>query len=260
MPRVAKTEKEQCTAFGPRRCRLERKPGHTTCHIHRNYYKGWSERNQPANHWNDLTRRQQAEYFFQVSRGLVEIPAEQIVDLRLSQLDYYTLFMRYTDHSPTLNMRCLTEYIFLQADNGYDIDGYMLKDADTCYTIFKSIILRSIILRRADPISIMAAAETFLSKPECRIIVYSDKLISLFEFFREIIHVYVPEWPELYDSYQIHKKNSLIRNSLRRAFLVHAAAIKKRCDIYKEELIAAAWKPSRVEKWIEDGFDAFTDM
>lgn len=261
---MAKTEKEQCTAFGgargPRRCRLVARPGHTTCHIHRNYYRGWCESHQPADHWNDLTQRQQAEYSFQVSRGLVEIPAEQIMRLRLSQLDYYTLFMRYTDYSPTINMRCLTEYIFLHADNGGGIEEYMLKDVDTCYIVFKSIILRSIIMRQDTPAVTMLSAEVFLSRPECRQLVFSAKLGTLFEFFKDIIQIYAPGRQELYDLYEINKKDGVVQSSLRRAFSVHAATIKKRCAVYKEDLIAAAWAPSRVEKWLERGYVVFEEM
>ena len=264
MPLVAKTEKEQCTAFGgargPRRCRLVARPGHTTCHIHRNYYRGWCDRNPPADHWNDLTRRQQAEYSFQVSRGLVEIPADQIALLRLSQVDYYTLFMRYTDYSPTINMRCLTEYIFLRANNGSGIEDYMLKDVDTCYIVFKSIILRSIIMRQDTPAVTMLAAEVFLSRPVCRQLVFSAKLSTLFEFFTDIIQIYAPGRQELYDLYEINKRDGIVQRSLRRAFSVHAATIKKRCAVYKEDLIAAAWKPQRIEKWLECDYDVFAEM
>jgi hypothetical protein len=33
------------------------------------------------------------------------------------------------------------------------------------------------------------------------------------------------------------------------------AKAKARCARYKEELIAAAWAPARVEKWVEAGVD-----
>jgi hypothetical protein len=35
----------------------------------------------------------------------------------------------------------------------------------------------------------------------------------------------------------------------------HAKIIKSRCAIYKEELIAAALHPNRVERWLEAGFE-----
>lgn len=261
---IAKSENEQCLAFssknGPRRCRLEKRPGHKTCNIHRNYYKDWCERNVPADKWNFLTHRQQEEYRFQISRGLVEIPAEQIVLLRPSQLDYYTLFMRYTDYSPTINMRCLTEYTFLRSELNQSIEEYMLKDVETCYIIFKNIILRSIIICQESQSITMQTVEKFLSRPECKQLLFSAKLSTLFEVFQQFIYIYAPEWTELYDSYEIYKKDGLIQSHLHNAFSVHVAAIKKYCAIYKEELIAAAWKPSRIQKWLALGFDPFVDM
>jgi hypothetical protein len=106
----------------------------------------------------------------------------------------------------------------------------------------------------------MLSAEVFLSRPECRQLVFSAKLSTLFEFFTDIIQIYAPGRHELYDLYEINKRDGIVQSSLRRAFSVHAATIKKRCAVYKEDLIATAWKPRRIEKWLERGFDVFAEM
>jgi hypothetical protein len=101
----------------------------------------------------------------------------------------------------------------------------------------------------------MLSAEVFLSRPECRQLVFSAKLGTFFEFFKDIIQIYAPGRQELYDLCEINKKDGVVQRSLRRAFSVHAAAIEKRCAVYKEDLIAAAWAPSRVEKWVENDIE-----
>ena len=256
MPVVARTEKEQCTAFGnKRRCRLLRRPGFTTCHIHRNYYKAWCDRHKTPDHW---TKRQRAEYIFQISRGLVEIPELQVIGLRLAQLDYFEILMRYTHHSPMLNIHCFTEYIFLRS--GY-VEEHILKDVDSCYIIFKTIVLRTIIMREADgPAAVLEKVVTFLSRPACRQILFSAKLAKLFEVFREIIGVYAEGWSELYDLGEIYRADGLIQTGMRRAFSVNAVVVRARCAAYKEELMKVAWSPSRIEKWLECGYDVFADM
>jgi hypothetical protein len=253
---VARTEKEQCTAFGnKRRCRLVKRPGFTTCHIHRNYYRDWVDKRPPPDHW---TKRQRAEYIFQISRGLVEIPELQVVGLRLAQLDYFEILMRYTHHSPMLNIHCFTEYIFLRLGN---VEEHILKDVDSCYIVFKSIVLRTIILREvATPEDVLERVVTFLSRPSCRQILYSAKLEKLFEVFREIIRIYAESWTELYDLGEIYRADGLIQTGMRRAFSVNASAVRARCAVYKEELMKVAWAPSRIEKWLERGYDVFADM
>jgi hypothetical protein len=253
---VARTEKEQCTAFGnKRRCRLVKRPGFTTCHIHRNYYKDWIDRNPPPDHW---TKRQRAEYIFQISRGLVEIPERQVVGLRLTQVHYFEILMRYTHHSPMLNIHCFTEYIFLRLGN---VEEHILKDVDSCYIVFKSIVLRTIILREvATPEDVLARAVAFLSRPSCRQILYSAKLAKLFELFRQIIRIYAEGWEELYDLGEIYRADGLIQTMMRQAFSVNAFTVRARCAIYKEELMKVAWSPSRIEKWLESGYDVFTDV
>jgi hypothetical protein len=110
-------------------------------------------------------------------------------------------------------------------------------------------------MRQETPSMTMLAAEVFLSRPECRQLVFSAKLGTLFEFFTDIIQVYAPDRKELYDLDEINKRDGIVQSSLRRAFSVHAAAIREHCAVYKEDLIAAAWKPQRIEKWLEGGVD-----
>jgi hypothetical protein len=253
---IANTEKEQCTAFGnKRRCRLLRRPGFTTCHIHRNYYKDWCDKHPPPDHW---TKRQRAEYIFQISRGLVEIPERQVIGLRLAQLEYFEILMRYTHHTPMLNIQCFTEYTLLHLET---IEDYILKDFDSCHIVFKSIMLQTIILHQVStPEDVLVRAVTFLSRPACRQILYSAKLAKLFEVYSQIIRVYAEDWSKLYELEEIYRSDGLIQLGMRRAFSVNAAAIRDRCSVYKEELMKVAWSPLRIEKWLERGYDVFADM
>ena len=157
-----------------------------------------------------------------------------------------------------LNIHCFTEYIFLRLGN---VEEHILKDVDSCYIVFKSIVLRTIILREvATPEDVLERVVAFLSRPSCRQILYSAKLEKLFEVFREIIRIYAEGWAELYDLGEIYRADGLIQTMMRQAFSVNAAAIRARCAIYKEELMMTAWSPSRIEKWLERGYDVFTNV
>lgn len=189
----------------------------------------------------------------------MEIPAEQVVLLHLSQLDYFDIFMKYTEHSPMLNPRCLTELSFMYLEGSGSVSDFcdraqfLFKDDETCYTVFKSIMMRFTIIPEVGLDLFLRAIEDFLHSSAGRLVLFSNKLNVFFELFSDILYIYKPEHPELYDLLHIYRDNGAIRGALRRGFFGAAAIIKNRCNIYKEELVAAAWAPSRVEKWLQYG-------
>jgi hypothetical protein len=74
---------KQCLAFTKerRRCRLERNEGSKTCHIHRNYYYQWAEKELPKLkycHWDTLTKRNQKEITFQLKFRHVILNQEDV--------------------------------------------------------------------------------------------------------------------------------------------------------------------------------------
>lgn len=73
----------QCLAFTKerRRCRLEREDISKTCHIHRNYYHQWAEKELPKLkycHWDTLTKRTRKELEFQLTFRHVTLTKEEI--------------------------------------------------------------------------------------------------------------------------------------------------------------------------------------
>jgi len=74
---------KQCLAFTKerRRCRLERKDDSKTCHIHRNYYHQWIEKELPKLKycpWDTLTLRTQKELTFQLTFRHVILNREEV--------------------------------------------------------------------------------------------------------------------------------------------------------------------------------------
>jgi hypothetical protein len=63
--------------------------------------------------------------------------------------------------------------------------------------------------------------------------------------------MYMPQWQEYAEA---------VREMMRCGFSFNAASIRDSCAVYKEELMKTAWAPSRIEKWLECGYDAFADM
>jgi len=74
---------KQCLAFTKerRRCRLERDGASKTCHIHRNYYHQWIEKEIPKLKycpWDTLTLRTQKELIFQLKFRYVILKQEEV--------------------------------------------------------------------------------------------------------------------------------------------------------------------------------------
>jgi hypothetical protein len=74
---------KQCLAFTKerRRCRLERNEGSKTCHIHRNYYYQWAEKELTKLkycQWDTLTKRTQKEITFQLRFRHVVLNQEEV--------------------------------------------------------------------------------------------------------------------------------------------------------------------------------------
>ena len=84
-PSLPTTKKKQCLGFTKehRRCRLERVDGKKTCHIHRNYYNQWIQKELPMlkyMHWSTTSSRIKKEIEFQLKFCHVPITKEFIVN------------------------------------------------------------------------------------------------------------------------------------------------------------------------------------
>jgi hypothetical protein len=247
-----------CCAFSKsdkRRCRLKQEPNKKTCHIHRNYYNNWLEKCRPTEKWESHSSREKAEIIFQLSNRYVEIPDEFITMLPRFHTGFFLTFMKYTDHSPLMNYYCLIDLVdhFIVTEN-YDKDfGCILKDSNCVHVVLYILQKKLIYLYNETTKEYFRVLTKFTSQENYRLILYSSYSMNVFkqniDFFRQV----TPFFPELFTPGLWDAEDGLICKWVREFNEKHAKRVAERSAVFKEELLAKAWHPRRVERWIESG-------
>jgi hypothetical protein len=259
----ALTESTQCCGFttkGHRRCRLERQSNSLTCYIHRNYYRDWSNRNEPLVLYENLSKREREEYEFQLKHRYVYISEQQVIQLTEYQRGYFEVFMKYTDHSSSLNQVCLNDiFSYSVSRRQYeDSANYMelyLKDADSCICLLDICMRHLIWVANGDPEAYIDFLKHYTLPESWRQLLFSTSLEQCFLEKADYIRRNAPYAFEVWDPFHIQMINGLVHLFIKLFNSHHSNQIKKRCAIFKEELVATAWRPSRVEAWVEAGMN-----
>jgi hypothetical protein len=265
---VAKDERQQCCAFGSkdrRRCRLTKEDGKKTCSIHRNYYKTWLQRHKVRPLLDLMNPRDKEEWRFQLSKGYVQLPEQYMRDLTSWHLEWYELFLQTTSHSALLNEVCFVEYFIhiltfgLQTDTDFngirDTDKLyiLLTDPDSCFWLFRQYIAQFTFYCNGSTDLFIKRFEDSTQSPRWRQVLYSSELIEQFYLFEETIRWHLPHCPELFLPGSIECEDNPLRLFIRSFNWRMGQPLRDRCAVYKEELMAAAWHPRRVERWLEAG-------
>jgi hypothetical protein len=257
MPQKAKDESQQCCAFNSkdkRRCRLERESNKITCEIHKNYYKDWLQKHtkQISGGWAIMNPRERVEFVFQISNKYVKLTEYEISALTREQTGFYRLIMKYTDYSPLINGTCLNEVILQEIDyytTVYHLHKqieYLLKDVKSVFMILYILQMNLIHKSMGSVEKYFDLLTTFMSAENCRQILYSSYTTDLFNENKGFIKKYAPYFPE---------DDGLNCKWIRSFNKLHSKSIVDRMNIYKEELMAKAWHPKRVEAWLDAGLD-----
>jgi hypothetical protein len=248
----------QCYAFSKsdkRRCRLERDHNKNTCHIHRNYYTNWLEKCRPTVKWEAHSSREKAEIIFQLSSRAVELPSEFITMLPRFHTGFFLTFMKYTDHSPLMNYYCLIDLIDqLVATEKYNQEiDCILKDSNCVHVILYILQKRLLYLSNESIEEYFRTLTKFTRQENYRHILYSSYTMNVFkqniDYFKQV----TPFFPELFTPGLWDSEEGLVRKWVREFNEYHSKRVAERSAIFKEELLAKAWHPDRVERWIESG-------
>lgn len=260
MLQKALTPSMQCCAFSKsdkRRCRLERESEKLTCHIHRNYYTNWLEKCKPIFKWESLSSREKDEIIFQISNRYVEIPEEIIKSLSPGHIGFFKILMQYTDHSPLLNYFCLNNFIekIISDVKYYNEIEFVIKDPKSAYmTIY--ILQKSLVYFSNESIEqYFSLLTNFTDQENFRNILYSSYNQNIFKANRDFFTMVTPFFPELFTPGLWDAENGHIRKWIIQFNSVHSKRLLQRISVFKEELLANAWHPSRVNKWLESGKD-----
>jgi hypothetical protein len=273
----------RCHAFGHkdiRRCRLERLPEQKTCSIHKNYYKDWLLKNGRSD-WQLLTKRQQNEYVYQIENHLIDIPEYYIKNLNMFDTEYFTIIMKLTHNSPSLNLPCLKscvrKYLFCYCNFPLDVNNReeycntlepYTKNVDSSF--FTLSVISDFMIERCihSNIHINSFHNAVLASynprmiPEMsysyfRCLLFSNKLKKCFitDEIKKKVQTTAPEFIEFYNEASLQETENPINKLVATFNQIHSKEIKKRCAIYKEELIKKVWHPSRIQKLLDMGYD-----
>lgn len=260
----ALTESTQCCGFttkGHRRCRLARQSKSLTCYIHRNYYKDWLNTHSPLVVYENLSQREKEEFEFQLKHRYVTIPETMVCQLTTYQRGYYEVFMKYTDHSASLHPLCLNEVFLTSMTTMLNFDhsaNYMelyLKDTDSCICVLTICMHHLIWGASGDPEKFIEYLQIYTRPESWRQLIFATAIEECFLQKSDSLRQTAPYSFELWDPFHIQMPEGLVQNFIKEFNLYHSNQIKKRCAIFKEELVATAWRPSRVEAWVEAGMN-----
>lgn len=121
-PKRAASSKTQCLAYSKehRRCRLERDSDSKTCSIHRNYYRDfWVNTYRSYGNIEWASKRQRAEYEFQLRNGHTQVPEYYFSRLTKADRKEYLWLIQVAKCNP-LHNRTLFYFILM-----YIVDEFM---------------------------------------------------------------------------------------------------------------------------------------
>ena len=268
----------QCLAFGikdKRRCRLQKVPGEKTCKTHHTYYKNWFKTHPGFTSFKRLTKRQLNEYIFQIEGKHVEITEAYIKSLHVSYIEYYVFLLTYKPYSPSIHPQMIHAYLDIAYKPTYaypmttDITilkknigvcmNFLLQDIESCKIVFKYIldyIIRYVLLielHESNESYIEWILETtFVENAGWRHLLYSTWPMITFkkrciEFVKDSVSEFNKNMVELI-------LEPVMTNTMKLFTVMHKLQLETSITSYKEELIAKAWHPNRLQKWLDMGY------
>lgn len=270
--RKAATPEEQCLAFTKdhRRCRLQRDEGSKTCPYHTQYFSTWLE-THPGFQRSSSSRRLIEEYEFTISNRNIEIPELYIEAIDINYSEYYAYLIDQTGYSAAINTRCLKYCVsslawpMIIAENltttkqMFNSLAPLFTDVEStmvCFTrLWKEIVETFRFYEKEESAYMKRFRQVFYS-PIWRPIMFNRDLWYTIQTIWEAnqareVNMMGRMNPHL--RFKEEWSRERFQDMLYEVMSYHQKRVKDRIQPFKEELIAAAWHPRRVEKWLEMG-------
>jgi hypothetical protein len=257
---VATTEKVQCTAFGRRdrrRCRLERRSGCLTCEVHKRYYETWHANHLLFDRYH-MSKREREELEFQIQRGYVRIPEEWAARLyTYGEREWYQFLLDHTDIHPLVNVSCFEHIVYAELFHNWSSRDYSkmnkyIGHPESAVYVFRMILHWSSLMSHHGFYSFLDLMKTYFEKLDWRSILFSTGCLAEFESALDDLRAAFPDFKGGWD---VMDSEHPIARFLKKFHKKTADKVRLRCSIYKEELMAAAWAPRRIQRWLDMGYD-----
>ena len=281
MPRhIAESPEKQCLAFTKdhRRCRLQRDEGSKSCPYHKDYFLYWLETHGGFQS-SSSSKRLIEEYNFTISNRNIEIPESYIATMTIHYSEYYKYLIDQTGYSSTLNMTCLKYCVDAVAwpmfiatklettKHEFNNLAPLFTDVEStlyCFQLLWKEIVETFRFYEKEDAAYMKRFRQVFYSPVWRPLIFNKDLWYTIQT--------IWEENQLREQRTRNRMNPLLQfkaewsrerfqDMLYEMTTYHQKKMKERIQPFKEELMAAAWHPRRVEKWINMyGLESIDDM
>ena len=265
----------QCTGFtkNHRHCRLEAVEGQKTCRIHRNYYTGWLYSHPRID--NLSTDREAAEFDFQVRNRHVTITEEYCKRIIGHNISFYEYLIKNAGINPLWNEEKLLEVFYnivtkfqhQSADWEKDVQrlNEILTTPEVCKYIFRKI------LELGKQWIHDGGDTTEYIMNSCRLLFLLGfqmpsgwrQMISS-TFFMEEVKAEIKKVngirEEKIKQDLLNYLEHIVKPEISYFMTIAKKNVKENTNVFKEELMIEMWKPSRVQKWFDDGGEKLYEM
>ncbi len=277
---VAETEETRCLAFTKehRRCRLEREEGSKTCPYHRTYFSRWLETHKGF-HRAYSSQREMAEYHFQIVNKHVHIPESYVAQLGRMYTGYYLFLIEQTGVSASVNLplvryvvKCDSWTIFVTEH--HSIANHYFKRLAPLFTDPTSILVCFRVLWQEMVETYRFYKDEGNHFPTRFRHVFFSPVWRPILFNKDLWYIIQTIWEdnvtrEEHQAQHMHPdlrfkeewSRERFQDMLYEMTVHHQTKLKERIQPFKEELIATAMHPRRVERLINEfGIDVLDSL
>jgi hypothetical protein len=222
--------------------------------VHKRYYETWHETHRLFD-LHHIGLRERRELEFQIEGGYVSIPHSWIVQLRsVGERAWYPFLLKHVDFPPMLNVGCFHELMFQEFFykiiwSEEDFMRRHVRDVDSCNEALYLILQHSMIMCHGGLYSYFGLVETYLRGLDWWPIAFSTSYLDLCESLNTQFN------QTFSTTYTLGDEDHPLVGFLKRVHKRLGAQLRKRCGVYKEELMMAAWAPRRIQRWLDMGYN-----
>jgi hypothetical protein len=205
-----------------------------------------------------MGKREREEVEFQIQRGYVRIPTEWVQRLYTpGEKEWYPFLIEHTDISPLSNVTCFEHIVYAKLLHRYvwtntaDFNTY-IREPQSALFVFHMILHWCILMSHGGFYSFLDLMRTYLERLDWCPLLFSAACIDECQSAMDDLREAFPTHDDIGDL--ANPTNPLVK-FLKKFHKRTANGVRTRCAVYKEELMAAAWAPRRIQRWLDMGYD-----
>jgi hypothetical protein len=244
-----------CPAFTAKHKRCTR----SVCQQHTDFYDAhtWHQQHPPGG----LSDETFDEYAFAFANGLVPVDRDLVDSLATHQLPFYLVLCSHPAMRPTWNMELFGEAIRRYA-------RFMCQDIDRREDIVdlyptlsqnRNWSMGMFLLKAMDELLWLGKADVYIEELALGMLRNEDMRVRLLLSDAEHTIPYLALERGFATKRSLHVWERVVAPLLSKHRTAWKQERKAAMDVHREELCAAAWHPSRLDKWLAAGWEPATE-